>query len=201
MHFNQVGARRSPTMLTMHSAASSVVFCMLLAFATGQSAVRAPTVQLDEATVLGTTDGITTSFLGLPFAQPPCVSHSSLSSAGDQRISPYLLVVLESFVCNYHNLCRVTRDSSTRRRTETNAFNRRWLFRSSCPTCHLPLANFSHQWQRLPMCRRVRTVSAATFQGDEIPLEDYGGAHRSQPQRHCSYWNASKRTASCCGRM
>ena len=30
-----------------------------------------PTVELDNATVFGTTDGTVTQFLGIPFAQPP----------------------------------------------------------------------------------------------------------------------------------
>ncbi len=31
-----------------------------------------PTVQLDQATVYGTTDGSVTSYLNIPFAEPPC---------------------------------------------------------------------------------------------------------------------------------
>ncbi len=33
--------------------------------------VGPPTVKVGDATVIGTTDGITTSFLGIPFAQAP----------------------------------------------------------------------------------------------------------------------------------
>ena len=39
-----------------------------------------PTVNLDSATVLGTTDGTVTQFLGVPYAQPPYARTLLLSS-------------------------------------------------------------------------------------------------------------------------
>ena len=38
-----------------------------------QAVGRVPTVKLDDATVIGTSDGVTTSFLGIPFAKAPYV--------------------------------------------------------------------------------------------------------------------------------
>ncbi|KAI0351054.1 alpha/beta-hydrolase [Trametes cingulata] len=47
--------------------------CSLLVFALGSqaAALSAPTVTLDAATVIGKTNGSVTSFLGIPFAEPP----------------------------------------------------------------------------------------------------------------------------------
>ncbi len=33
-----------------------------------------PSVTVDNATVLGTTNGSVTSYIGIPYAQPPCVA-------------------------------------------------------------------------------------------------------------------------------
>ena len=48
-----------------------------LAATSAAELVQAPTIIVDDAIVVGTTDGATTSFLGIPFAQPPCVSRRS----------------------------------------------------------------------------------------------------------------------------
>lgn len=39
-----------------------------------------PTVRLDQATVYGTTNGSVTSFLNIPFAEPPCAIFYPLRS-------------------------------------------------------------------------------------------------------------------------
>ncbi|TBU42414.1 alpha/beta-hydrolase [Dichomitus squalens] len=72
----------------------------------------APIVTLDNATVFGTSDGWTNSFLGIPFAQPPFVLHSirvnrkaypSFLSVGELRLSlpkpvlPYSGVINASY--------------------------------------------------------------------------------------------------------
>ena len=42
----------------------------------------APAVQLDQGTFIGTTDGTTNKFLGIPFAQPPCVFPAGVGRRG-----------------------------------------------------------------------------------------------------------------------
>ncbi|KAI0644306.1 Alpha/Beta hydrolase protein [Trametes meyenii] len=37
----------------------------------GEALARTTTVKLDKATVIGSTDGVVSQFLGIPFAQPP----------------------------------------------------------------------------------------------------------------------------------
>ena len=39
-----------------------------------QADIILPTVTLDNATVTGITNGLTNQFLGIPYAQPPCVA-------------------------------------------------------------------------------------------------------------------------------
>lgn len=43
----------------------TLVLCSVVATA------ASPTVKLDNGVFIGTTDGISTKFLGIPFAQPP----------------------------------------------------------------------------------------------------------------------------------
>ncbi len=45
----------------------------LLAYLAPLICGSAPTVRLDDATVIGTSDGVSTSYLGIPFAEAPCV--------------------------------------------------------------------------------------------------------------------------------
>ena len=42
-----------------------------LLLANTSSSASGPTVTLDQATVLGTTNGSVTSYIGIPYAQPP----------------------------------------------------------------------------------------------------------------------------------
>lgn len=46
---------------------------LLYAAAVAGAAIKPATVKLDGATVVGTSDGTVTQFLGIPFAQPPYV--------------------------------------------------------------------------------------------------------------------------------
>lgn len=46
---------------------------LLYAATVAGAAIKSPTVTLDGATVVGTSDGTVTQFLGIPFAQPPYV--------------------------------------------------------------------------------------------------------------------------------
>ncbi len=57
-----------------------VQLALFLGNALAASAV-APTATLDDATVIGYTNNSVTSFMGIPFAEPPCV------------LSPILLLV------------------------------------------------------------------------------------------------------------
>ena len=56
---------------------------VLLVSATGKLA----TVKLDQATVVGTSDGVVTQFLGIPFAEPPYVRCCLLFSIADGQDS------------------------------------------------------------------------------------------------------------------
>ena len=61
--------------------------CLLSTFICAASAFPltprgAPTVQLDQGTFIGTTDGTTNKFLGIPFAQPPCVFPAGVGRRG-----------------------------------------------------------------------------------------------------------------------
>lgn len=50
-----------------------LVFSIFVNSASAAPSLAAPTVKLDAGTFTGTTDGISQRFLGIPFAQPPCV--------------------------------------------------------------------------------------------------------------------------------
>lgn len=52
---------------------TSVLLAFLIIFGRVRLARAAPTVTLDNATVTGVASGTTNRFLGIPFAQPPCV--------------------------------------------------------------------------------------------------------------------------------
>ncbi|KAM5544446.1 hypothetical protein V8D89_002106 [Ganoderma adspersum] len=51
--------------------ASLATWTLYLAAVAAAAPARSPTVRLDDATVIGFTEGTSTSFLGIPFAQPP----------------------------------------------------------------------------------------------------------------------------------
>ncbi len=64
----------------------NLTLLVLSAFgATTHAASTTPTVILDSATVIGQPNGTVVKYLGLPFAQPPCVSFT---------LSSYLVIVL-----------------------------------------------------------------------------------------------------------
>ena len=52
---------------------TSVLLALLTTFGRVGQARAAPTVILDNATVTGVASGTTNRFLGIPYAQPPCV--------------------------------------------------------------------------------------------------------------------------------
>lgn len=54
---------------------------VLCAAAIVGAAAKLSTVRLDRATVVGTSDGVVTQFLGIPFAEPPYVPHPLASRA------------------------------------------------------------------------------------------------------------------------
>nr|VWP00041.1 Putative peptide synthase/polyketide synthase [Ganoderma boninense] len=56
---------------TMLRRITSLACTLFLAAVSASSSTRAPLVRLDDATVIGFTEGPSTSFLGIPFAQPP----------------------------------------------------------------------------------------------------------------------------------
>ncbi|RPD61755.1 carotenoid ester lipase [Lentinus tigrinus ALCF2SS1-7] len=67
-------------MLLHHSILSFLsIITIICAFAAPPNLTGPPSVTLDEATVYGITDGMTNSFLGIPYAQPP---------TGSRRLSP-----------------------------------------------------------------------------------------------------------------
>lgn len=50
-----------------------LVFSLFMSSASAAPSLAAPTIKLDAGTFTGKTDGVTQSFLGIPFAQPPYV--------------------------------------------------------------------------------------------------------------------------------
>jgi acetylcholinesterase len=52
---------------------TSVLLAFLTIFGRVGQASATPTVTLDNATVTGVASGTTNRFLGIPYAQPPCV--------------------------------------------------------------------------------------------------------------------------------
>jgi hypothetical protein len=50
-----------------------LAFSLFVGSASAAPSLAAPTIKLDAGTFIGKTDGITQSFLGIPFAQPPYV--------------------------------------------------------------------------------------------------------------------------------
>ena len=69
-----------------------VTLCAAIAAVSVIPTIRATTVQLDNGTFIGTTSNGVNKFLGIPFAQPPCVTSLwwyNLSSSTDlAHISP-----------------------------------------------------------------------------------------------------------------
>lgn len=59
--------RTSLAALLLYSGVSAAIL-------TGKASLVAPTVKLDNGTFIGAASGQVNKFLGIPYAQPPCVS-------------------------------------------------------------------------------------------------------------------------------
>ena len=63
--------RHAKVVIMLKGIASLVACTLYLAAVAAAAPASSPTVRLDDATVIGFTEGTSTSFLGIPFAQPP----------------------------------------------------------------------------------------------------------------------------------
>ena len=88
----------------------------------------APTVTLDGATFTGVTSGTHTKFLGIPFAQPPCVL-----PVVRPRSSSEFNLVLATYVTVYPRQLHIPTAPSTRLLMDLHAVNKLSIF-------HLPLS-------------------------------------------------------------